>query len=379
MIKLSKSCLGESEKSNVLKVLDNEYLGMGSEVQHFEKLLSDYFQSTAVCVVNGTCALQLALNACRISEGDEVIVPSLTYVASFQAISSTGAKPIPCDINEKDCNIDIAILEKLINSKTKAIMPVHYSGDPCNLLELYNIATKYNLRVIEDAAHAFGSTYQGKKIGSFGDIICFSFDGIKNITSGEGGCIVTKDKSIIEYVKDARLLGVEKDTENRFIGKRSWIFDVNKQGWRYHMSNIMAAIGISQFERFNDLSIQRKKIAKKYDLLLNGKSVIQIFNRNYDNIVPHIYVVLLPQDTNREFVQSVLLDKGIQTGIHYFPNHLLSLYKNNVVRQLPITDNIFPRLLTLPLHPDLKEEDIEKVTYNLLKIFNDNSNWKKIS
>lgn len=376
MIKLSKSCLSESEKENVLKVLDKEYLGMGIEVQNFENALSDFFQSTAVCVVNGTCAIQLALNACGITIGDEVIVPSLTYVASFQAISSTGAKPVPCDINETDCNIDIEMLESLINSRTKAIMPVHYSGDPCNLTAIYIIAEKYNLRVIEDAAHAFGSFYDGKKIGSFGDIVCFSFDGIKNITSGEGGCVVTNDKKIIDFIKDARLLGVEKDTENRFIGKRTWIFDVIKQGWRYHMSDIMAAIGIAQLARFPALSSKRKILAKKYDQLLVDNKFITIFKRNYNNIVPHIYVVLLPENANREYIQNILLKQNIQSGIHYFPNHLLSLYKKNIVKTPLITEKLFPRLLTLPLHPDLSEVDVEKIVSELLNIFNINTSWK---
>ena len=172
-------------------VLDREYLGMGTEVQQFEEALSEYFGRSAVCVVNGTAALHLALQACEISQGDEVLVPSLTYLASFQAISATGAKPVACDIDPEIFLLDLSDTEKRITARTKAIMPVHYTGGVGDLDAVYEFANKYNIRVIEDAAHAFGTTYKDRRIGSFGDVACFSFDGIKNITSGEGGAIVT--------------------------------------------------------------------------------------------------------------------------------------------------------------------------------------------
>ena len=249
MIRLSKSSISEAEKQAVIRVLDKEYLGMGAEVQMFEKMLSEYFGRTAVCVANGTAALQLAVQATGIGHGDEVLIPSLTYVASFQAISATGAKPIACDIDAKTCMLNWKDAEKRLTPLTKAVMPVHYTGGVGPLDEIYSFAKLNNLRVIEDAAHAFGTIYKQKKIGGFGDISCFSFDGIKNITCGEGGCIVTDDLDIIRKVQDARLVGVEKDTEKRYTGQRSWEFDVTAQGWRYHMSNIMAAIGIEQFKR----------------------------------------------------------------------------------------------------------------------------------
>jgi dTDP-4-amino-4,6-dideoxygalactose transaminase len=213
-------------------------------------------------VVNGTAALQLALQAAGIWQGDEVLVQSLTYVASFQAISATGARPVACDVDAETLCLDWRDAEKRLTPRTKAVMPVHYAGGVGALDEIYAFAEKYGLRVIEDAAHAFGTEYQGKKVGEFGDIVCFSFDGIKNITSGEGGCIVTNDEEVLRKVRDARLLGVEKDTEKRFSGGRSWEFDVTAQGWRYHMSNIMAAIGLEQLKRFPENASQRQVLAK---------------------------------------------------------------------------------------------------------------------
>ncbi len=365
-IRLSKSCIGDAEKSAVLRVLEHEFLGMGTEVQNFESELTNFFGRPAVCVANGTAALQLALQAVGLNNGDEVLVQSLTYVASFQAISATGAKPIACDVDPLTLCIDLADAQTKLTENTKAIMPVHYGGAVGDLDGIYAFAKKNRLRVIEDAAHAFGSYHKSVKVGAVGDIACFSFDGIKNITSGEGGCIVTNDKKVLEKLRDIRLLGVQKDTDKRYKGKRSWEFDVLDQGWRYHMSNIMAAIGIKQLERFSELSEKRQAIAQYYDKLFHDIKTITTFNRDYTKVVPHIYVILLNDPDIRSEIQQKLEDIGIQTGIHYYPNHKLSVYKS-INFEISNVDAIFPRLLTLPLHPDLSFRDVEYVAQNLIK------------
>jgi dTDP-4-amino-4,6-dideoxygalactose transaminase len=376
LIRLSKSSIAEAEKRAVVGVLEREFLGMGAEVQQFEKKLSAFFGRPAVCVVNGTAALQLAVQALNLENAAEVLVPSLTYVSSFQAISATGAKPIACDIDPKSLLLCLKDAELKITDNTRAIMPVHYNGGVNNLEEVYSFAQRYKLRVIEDAAHAFGTTYKYRPVGGFGDIACFSFDGIKNITAGEGGCIVTDDEIVLQFVRDARLLGVEKDTENRYLGKRSWEFDVKSQGWRYHMSNIMAAIGLAQLERFDEISSKRQKLAKLYDTLLFGNEEIDILPRDYNTVVPHIYVVRIIGLKFRKELQSKLLDYGIQTGIHYQPNHWLSFYSSLTVEPLIVTDEVFPELLTLPLHTDLTEHDVKYVVNALLKEIKNNSEIK---
>lgn len=358
LIRLSKSCLGEAEKHAVMGVLDREYLGMGAEVQQFEQALTEFFGRPAVCVVNGTAALHLALQACGIGPGDEVLVQSLTYVASFQAISATGAKPVACDVDPETLTLDLRDAEKRLTSKTKAVMPVHYSGGVGDLNGIYTFAQRHGLRVIEDAAHAFGTIYSGERVGGFGDISCFSFDGIKNITSGESGCIVTDDQQILRRVRDARLLGVEKDTEKRYTGQRSWEFDVTTQGWRYHMSNIMAAIGLEQLKRLDEFAEIRRGRARFYDELLRDHPRIQPLPHDYDTVVPHIYVARIAGLKDRNALQNQLLKHGVQTGIHYLPNHWLSLYRDQYAAPLPVTDAIYPELLTLPLHPDISEEDV---------------------
>ncbi len=366
VIRLSKSCLSDNEKQAVMEVLNHEHLGMGSEVQQFEEALSEFFGRPAVCVVNGTAALHLALQAAGVGAGDEVLVQSLTYVASYQSISATGATPVSCDIDPKTFCLDLQDAERCLTKNTKAIMPVHYSGNVGELDKIYFFAKKHNLRVIEDAAHAFGTVFQGKKIGGFGDITCFSFDGIKNITSGEGGCIVTDDKEILEKVCNARLLGVEKDTEKRFSGERSWSFDVTAQGWRYHMSNIMAAIGIEQLKRFSEFSKKRKILAKKYDKLLLNTN-LKLLPSDYDEVVPHIYSTCLPEGVDRELVRSKLLKKGVQTGVHYQPNHWLSLYPSSR-KEINTVDSVAPRIVSLPLHADMSVTDVEFISNSLKEV-----------
>ena len=368
MIRLSKSKIGKEEISAVVKVLENEYLGMGEEVGIFEKDLSNFFLRETICVSSGTAAVQLAIQACNIGDGDEILVPSMTYVATFQAIKATGAKPIACDIDEETCLINLNDASAKITKRTKAIVPVHYTGGVGNLDELYKFASKHNIRVIEDAAHAFGTKYKGNLIGSIGDIICFSFDGIKNITSGEGGCVVTNDLKVAENIKNARLLGVEKDSENRYRNLRSWNFDVSNQGWRYHMSNIMAAIGIQQLKKFNRFATIRKQIAVKYDELLSSNQNIKFLNRNYKNVVPHIYVVRIKGLEDRDGLRKAMNNKGIEIGVHYTPNHFLSFFKSDQTSKLPITEKVYKEIISLPIHPDINNSDIENIISTLKEL-----------
>ena len=368
MIRLSKSKIGKEEISAVKKVLEKEYLGMGEEVGIFEKDLSKLFLRDSICVSSGTAAVQLAIQACNIGNGDEILVPSMTYVATFQAIKAAGAKPIACDIDENTCLIDLKDASSKISKRTKAIIPVHYTGGVGNLDELYSFASKHNLRVIEDAAHAFGTKYKDNLIGSIGDIVCFSFDGIKNITSGEGGCVVTSDSKVAENIKNARLLGVEKDSDNRYKNLRSWNFDVSNQGWRYHMSNIMAAIGIEQLKKFNKFANRRKQIASAYDKILSSNQNIIFLNRDYKNVVPHIYVVRIKDLNDRDGLREAMFKEGVELGVHYTPNHFLNYFKSDNKIKLPVTEKVYKEIISLPIHPDVNNDDIEYVISTLEKL-----------
>lgn len=366
-IRLSKSCIGQEEIDAVTDVLKREYLGMGQDVNRFENELTEFFGRNVTLVNTGTAALHLAVQGAGIKNGDEVLVQSLTYVACFHAICATGGIPIACEVRKDNLTIDLEDAERKVTAKTKAIMPIHYAGNPGDLDAIYEFAKKHNLRVIEDASHAFGTTYKGRRIGSFGDICCISMDGIKNITSGEGGMIITDDPICQKVVKDARLLSVQNDTDSRFKGTRTWVFDVDQPGWRYHMSNIMAAIGYTQLQKFPKFKQIRQSLGKIYQNELANVKGIKIIPCSYDEVVPHIFVVRIING-RRDEVKQYLNDNGVATGIHYRPNHLLSLFAGNQDNTTLIrTDEIYEQLITLPLHADMTGEDVRYVCEILKK------------
>ena len=359
-MRLSRSIVGEAEAQAVSRVItDIGYLGMGAEVQALETELAAYLgvrPEEVTCVNTGTAALHLATLA-ALPPGSDVLVPSLTYVASFQAIRMAGCEPVACDALLETGTLDLEDAEKRITERTKAVMPVHYASNPGDLDAVYAFAQKHGLRVIEDAAHAFGNIYKGKKIGSFGDIVCFSFDGIKNITCGEGGAIVSRDPAVNEIVRDARLLSVEHDTEKRYAGSRSWDFDVTRIGYRYHMSNIMAAIGRVQLPRLDrEFAPARRNLARLYREQLAHVPDIAFFRANLDEIVPHIQPVRV-LNGKKNALTAHLESKGIPTGMHYKPNHLLSFFGHGRV-SLPVTEQLASELTTLPLHPGLSDKDV---------------------
>lgn len=363
IIRLSRSIVGQAEAEAVSRVIaEDGYLGMGKEVQLFEKEIAGFLgvpKEWVICVNSGTAALHLAVEAVT-RPGDEVLAQSLTYLATFQAISAAGAIPVACEISPQNVTINLQDAEKRYTSSTKIIMPVHYASNPGDLDSIYDFARKYGLRVIEDAAHAFGCNYKGRKIGSFRDIVCFSFDGIKNITSGEGGAVVTMDEKVAQYVRDARLLGVEKDSEKRYSSQRSWEFDVRNQGYRYHMSNVMAAIGRVQLRRFaGEFAPKRQALARKYREVLDECDGIRFFKTDLNAVVPHIQPIRVLHG-KRNALQVFLKERNIGTGIHYKPNHLLTYYGGGRT-SLPVTEKLYEELLSLPLHPGLGDEDVEYV------------------
>ena len=367
MIRLSKSFLGPQEKKAVNRVISNAYLGMGPEVKNFEKEIKEYLKtkSSVIAVSSGTAALHISLQACGVGVNDEVLVPSITYIASFQAISATGACPVACDIDLDTGFIDLNDAKKRVSKRTKAIMPVHYASDSSQMDMVYKFAKDFNLKVIEDAAHSFGSLREGKKIGFHGDLICFSFDGIKNITCGEGGAIVAKDQNIISSLLDIRLLGVAGDSNKRYLKQRSWNFDVHKQGWRYHLSDLMAAIGREQLKKIESFHSKRKEIVFSYIKNLN-KREIKILNLDYANNHQHIFPIRI-LNKKRNKLKEYLENKGIQTGIHYQPNHLLKKYRTKY--NLPNSEIFGEEILSLPLHCDLRKKDVKKIIQDVNSFF----------
>jgi dTDP-4-amino-4,6-dideoxygalactose transaminase len=364
---MSKCSISSTEIYAVTKTLESEFLGMGAMVLRFEECIKKYLKTdmSVVCVNSGTSALQLALSSLNLKQGDEVIVPSLTYVATFQAISSMGAIPVACEVDPDTLFIDVEDAESKITSKTKVIMPVHYASSSKGMSDVYMLAEKYQLRVVEDAAQAFGCYRDKYKIGVLGDIVCFSFDGIKNITTGEGGAILTSDRQILDRIQDGRLLGVVKDTDRRARNERSWDFDVKYQGFRFHMSNINAAIGIEQLKRIGLFRKKRQLIAKRYVKRLSHVNEIAFLNLNYEQIIPHIFVIKVKK---RDELRKNLLGLGVECGIHYKPNHLLQMYSNPNIK-LPITESIYDEVISIPCHVDLSTLEQEYVIDKIIEFY----------
>ncbi len=358
MIRLSKSVVGKAEAEAVAHVIEDiGYLGMGETVGEFERALEAYIGGgrRCACVNSGTAALHLAIQAVT-QPGDEVLVPSFTFVASMQAITGAGCIPVCCEIDPATLTLDLRDAERRITPRTKAMMPVYYGSNCVMATQYQDFAREHGLRLVEDAAHAFGCYCDGKKIGSTGDVVCFSFDGIKNITSGEGGAIFTADEDTYQQVSDARLLGVQKDSEKRYAGKRSWTFDVVAQGYRYHMSNIFAAIGKVQLSRFeNEFAPRRRAIAMEYTRRLKDNPHVRLIHMDYSHdITPHIFPLEILHG-KRSLVEQAFKAHDIQYGIQYFPNHLLSYFKSGYA--LPVTEDVYSKIISIPMHPELTEED----------------------
>lgn len=369
MLRVSQSVLGNEESKAVKRIIEQDgYLGMGTETRLFEEDIANYLSvsSERVCAVNtGTSAIHLVCDY-FFEPGDEVLIPSITYVASFQAVSACGAIPVPCDVDIATGLLDLNDAEARITKKTKGIMYVHYASSCGNLKKITDFATSKNLKLIHDSAHSFGSAYNQNLIGSQSGVFCFSFDGIKNVTSGEGGAVVSDNLNLIRYCNDARLLGVEKDTEQRYKGKRSFAFNVSHQGYRYHMSNLNAAIGRVQLQKFISLfRSKRISLRESYILSLSNLSHLTVLDSSENcQIVPHIMPILLNDAETKNRLIKVFNSNKIQYGIHYFPNHLLNYYKTDY--SLLNSENFYERQITLPLHPNMGITEIKQVT-NLIK------------
>lgn len=358
-IPVQRPSVGKEELAAVERVFQSGWLGMGSVVKEFEDAVADFLGARYVVATStGTAALHLALDSIGLKPGDEVIVPSITYVATAQAVTATGAVPVFCDVEEDTLNIDLSDAESKITEKTRAIVPVHYRGMPCDMDGLFKLAHDYNLRVVEDAAHAFGSYYRGRRIGSFGDLTCFSFDPVKNVTCGEGGAIALSDAEFMGLLQRKRILGIDRDTWSRYHDKRSWVYDVTTQGYRYHMSNINAAIGLVQLKKYDRLNSRKISIAKVYDEEFAKLKKIELLRTDYDGLSLFIYVVKVREGRDR--LMRFLEGEGIGTGIHYIPCHLFSFYGRNRAK-LPVAEKIYEQILTLPLYPDMSDEDVERV------------------
>lgn len=361
MIAISKPVTGSEEILAIQKIFETGWLGLGSSVFQFEEELKKYLGAKHVVAVNtGTSALHIALAAFGIGPGDEVIVPSITFAACVQVILALGATPVFAESHEETLLLDIGDVEKRLTPKTKAVMPVHFCGSSCDMDRLMALATKHGFRVIEDAAHAFGSEYRGKKVGTQGDAVCFSFDPIKNITTGEGGAIALSDDAIAEDVRRMRILGIDKDTWHRYKNTRTYFYEVVTSGFRYHMPNFCAAVGLEQLKKFPGFIARRREISRRYDAAFKGLAGVTPLMRDAESAVPHIYIVRVPA-ARRDAFMELLKSRDVGTGLHYIANHIQPFFRKFVREPLPRAERLWQEIVTVPLHCAMSDQDVETV------------------
>ena len=354
--------LSDAEKQATMAVLDSNWLTAGPKIAEFETLFSEAIGHgvESVALSSATAALHLSLIALNIQAGDEVIVPSLTFVACANAIRYVGATPVFADITSaSDWNISVADIAKKITAKTRAIMVVHYGGYACDMDAVMALCKTHSLKLIEDCSHAPLVTYRGRSLGTFGDTGCFSFFSNKNLTTGEGGMLTTRDPDIAARVRVLRSHGISTSTYQRFKG-HAYGYDVTDLGYNYRLDEIRAAIGIEQLKKQAGFTTTRKKIDARYRNLLAEKAPsIRIPFADYvGDTCYHIFPVLVPGD--RETIMHALKKQGIQTSIHYKPIHAFTSYQS-FTADVPITDSIAPSILSLPFFPTLSDTQMDLV------------------
>lgn len=363
--------IGVDTLKHLTDALDVGWLGMGALTKEFEDRIAAYLELDGRHVVatnTGTSALHLALLVAGVGPEDEVITPSFNYVADHQAVRMCGAEVVMCDVREADLGIDVEKAEGLITEHTKAIIPLSFAGIPCDLDGVYRLATKHHLRVVEDDCHAFGSTLGGRKLGSFGDIACFSFDPVKILTSIDGGCLVVNSTEELERLHRLRLLGVDKDTTIRYKNKRAWDYDVVDQGFRYHLTNILASVGISQIKRVDEFIRSRRRVCQAYNQAFSRLDGVKVPNSDFTTVSPFIYSLRVLDGRREAFIEH-LRDRGIDAGIHFVPVHKHTAFRNARRSDMEVTDRVVEEVVTVPLHSNMAVEDIDRVVDGVCTFF----------
>lgn len=369
----------------VISTLRSDYLSTGPKVKEFEEKFARYVGSKyAVAVSSGTAALHCACLAMGLQKGDEVITTPLTFIATSNAILYCQATPVFVDIDINTFNIDVNKIEEKITPNTKAIIPVHFAGTPCDMEKIIELANKYNLRVIEDAAHALGATYNNKKIGQIGDMTTFSFHPVKHITTGEGGMITTDNKALYDKLLLFRNHGMTREKE-QFVNEEkekegNWYYEQICLGYNYRLTDFQSALGIVQLDKMPKSIERRIEIANLYEEYLKAIPEIKIpYICDNENSVWHLYIIrIIDKSIDRKLVFNKLREKNIGVNVHYLPVHCQPYYRKLGYSKgmCPVAENIYEEIITLPIHPKMTNEDVMYIINSIKEIILEVKNEK---
>jgi dTDP-4-amino-4,6-dideoxygalactose transaminase len=363
MIPVFKPFLDEAEIAAACEALELGWLGMGAYVGEFERRLQSLCQADdhhVVAVSTGHAALHLALLLIGVGPGDEVITPSFNNAADFQAIIAAGAAPVFCDIDADTLCIDLDSAEELVTSRTRAVIVMDYDCILCDHDRIAEFAAKHGLRVVHDAAHSFGARYKGKPVGSFSDMTMFSFDPVKTITCIDGGALIVRTEEEVTRLHEMRLLGMTQSANVMYTNARAWTYDIKGPGFRYHLANLHAAIGLAQLRKIDLIVESRRKACQYYNEQLAEIADIDLPKTKFTDVTPFLYYVRVPADRRDEFRRH-LLEQGIDTGIHWQPGHWFTLFKDCRRGDLSVTERVGHEIVSLPLHSGMTRETQDRV------------------
>lgn len=369
-IPVLQPAIGQEEIDAVAEVMRSGWLGLGPKTEQFEQEFAAFAGSRfAVALNSGTAALHLAMEMLNIGPGDEVIVPPITFISTVHAVSYVGATPVFADVEPDTMNLSVEDIERKITDRTKAIIVVHLAGHPCDMDAIHALADSRGIKVVEDAAHACGASYKGRIIGSLGELTCFSFHAVKNLTCGEGGAITCNQDWIARKLREKRWVGISKDTWMRTATDKvyAWQYFVDKVGYKYHMNDTQAAIGLVQLRKLQQLNGRRREIAETYRRELADLSWIELpKEKPYARSSWHLFQIKLPGEQARDRLIGHLKERDIATGVHYYPCHLHPCYIH-LKAVVPVSGEIWRRILTLPIHPNLTDDDLDRIVDGIRK------------
>ncbi|MGH9529185.1 MAG: DegT/DnrJ/EryC1/StrS family aminotransferase [Terriglobales bacterium] len=369
-IPFHRSAMGEEEVQAVSSVIRSGWLTMGAKTFQFEREFAQYIgASHAVAVSSCTAALHLALDAIGLRPGDEVLVPTNTFTATAEAVTYMGGRPVLVDIDERTLNISVVDAEEKLTSRTRAMIPVHFSGLPCDLDEIHALAKSRDLHVIEDAAHSLPSLYRGRRIGKISELTAFSFYATKPLNTGEGGMITTENDTYAHRTRQMRLHGISHDAWKRNSAEGEWRYEVLEPGYKYNFTDMQAALGVVQLAKCDAMFEARRRIAECYTQALQSMEALEVPVTQADRESSwHLYVLRLQTKQlridRRQFIAE-LAERGVQASVHFTPLHLQPAYQRLYGYKqgdLPVAERQYYRCISLPIFPTMSEREVQYVT-----------------